>query len=330
MHVATYSIAEPEELARYHENPSKSTHKVSLDPYRQASKQIFKIIRKLDAKVEKASVDEAFIDVTELVHKMLLQNNNYYRNFVKDEITDMDFQVDWTGLGKMEVELEMAGQSEKSSITLINDLRLHCGAQIASEIRKDILEHLGFTCSIGIGHNKTIAKICSGYKKPNNQTVLTEMQTLAFFKTLSISKIRYENFDFRFLGGKLGSHITENVKLGCPKTAGELWKYSKQELKEALGSNCSIDENDSSNETDLSMDTVDWIYDICRGIDMSLVVEKRFAKSFLSAKALRPSASSWNELLNWIKILANELLMRVNEELETNNRYPSTICVIFF
>ncbi|RNC50410.1 DNA polymerase eta, partial [Trypanosoma cruzi] len=62
-HVATYAVGDTE--YKYHENARKGTHKVSLEPYREASRKIFNILRSFEGvEVEKGSVDEAYLDVT--------------------------------------------------------------------------------------------------------------------------------------------------------------------------------------------------------------------------------------------------------------------------
>ena len=56
VHVATYAMGETE--FAYHKAPQQATHKVSLDPYRQASFKIFGVFRRFCPLVQKASVDE--------------------------------------------------------------------------------------------------------------------------------------------------------------------------------------------------------------------------------------------------------------------------------
>jgi nucleotidyltransferase/DNA polymerase involved in DNA repair len=46
------------------------------------------------------------------------------------------------------------------------------GAVIAARLRGAVQQHLGFTCSAGIGPNKLLAKIGSAKNKPNKQTVV--------------------------------------------------------------------------------------------------------------------------------------------------------------
>ena len=70
-HVATFLKGDT--AWAYHENPRKATHKVSLDPYRRESRKIFGIFKEHCSVVEKASIDETYLDLGEVVYKRLLE-----------------------------------------------------------------------------------------------------------------------------------------------------------------------------------------------------------------------------------------------------------------
>ena len=46
------------------------------------------------------------------------------------------------------------------------------GSVVAAEIRQAILNQVGLTCCAGIAHNKLLAKLVGGWKKPNMQSTL--------------------------------------------------------------------------------------------------------------------------------------------------------------
>ncbi|KAI8049581.1 hypothetical protein BDF22DRAFT_699481 [Syncephalis plumigaleata] len=54
VHVATY--AGDGQPAAYHDQPKRQTHKVSLEPYRQASDRIIKILKTFTPEIQKASI----------------------------------------------------------------------------------------------------------------------------------------------------------------------------------------------------------------------------------------------------------------------------------
>ena len=58
----------------------------------------------------------------------------------------------------------------------------------ATEIRARILDETGLTASAGISYNKFLAKLASGYRKPNGQFVVTPAMGPAFVAALPITK----------------------------------------------------------------------------------------------------------------------------------------------
>jgi DNA polymerase eta len=166
-HVPTYYCGE--EDYQYHDNPQKSTHKVSLDYYRAASRKIMAILQDECPHFEKASIDEAYLDVTEMVDKETgLDPDNTRWGDVANVIGDVN------------------NDEELSS----DDLQLYYAARIAQRLRARILKELGYTCSAGIAHNKTLAKLGSAMHKPNKQTVIRYSQTSFFLSKMLLSKIR--------------------------------------------------------------------------------------------------------------------------------------------
>ncbi|CAM0140233.1 unnamed protein product [Umbelopsis sp. WA50703] len=230
VHVATFNMHDP--VARYHENAAQTTHKVSLDIYRKASLNIFKIFLKHCSKVQKAGLDEAFLDVTDLVNARLMER--YPDEIVSGEEFSRD--IDWEPLGFLALSDEESELVNPTSIPVDGkvdqhliatdksppapklrgswkDLQLSIGAELAKEIRREIFETLHYTCSAGIAHNKTVAKLCSALNKPNKQTTMRESIVPTFMKTIPFTKIRN-------LGGKFGNEIESALNI---QTAGDLW-----------------------------------------------------------------------------------------------------------
>lgn len=46
---------------------------------------------------------------------------------------------------------------------------MYIAAEMIREVRKEVEEKLGYTCSAGIARNKMLAKLAAGWKKPNQQ-----------------------------------------------------------------------------------------------------------------------------------------------------------------
>lgn len=60
---------------------------------------------------------------------------------------------------------------------------------IAVKIQQHIEKTLHLTASVGVGPNKFIAKLASGYKKPHGLTVVTQDKVLSFLAPLPVEKI---------------------------------------------------------------------------------------------------------------------------------------------
>ena len=66
---------------------------------------------------------------------------------------------------------------------------LGSGIEIADQIRKRVEKDLGITCSVGIAHNKFIAKIASGHCKPNGVLQVDPEKMLDFLHPLAAKEI---------------------------------------------------------------------------------------------------------------------------------------------
>ena len=66
---------------------------------------------------------------------------------------------------------------------------LGSGQEIANQIRKRVEKELGITCSVGIAHNKFIAKIASGHCKPNGVLEVDPEKMLEFLHPLAANQI---------------------------------------------------------------------------------------------------------------------------------------------
>ncbi|KAI9140345.1 hypothetical protein BKA69DRAFT_1029597, partial [Paraphysoderma sedebokerense] len=302
VHVATYADGDSE--PKYHENPTPKNHKVSLEPYRRASARIFKIFQRFVKNLERASIDEAYLDLTDLIVNRIVSNppvNNPPR-------------VNWNDChGALYVappempSTDVSSQDKADIQTEVevtwDEYTLYIGSLITKEIRDTIFNELGYTCSAGITGNKTLSKLTSSLNKPNKQTVMRPNQVMGFMKNLPFQKIR-------FLGGKLGDEVESALGVS---TAGDIWyilKYSLQELQAKFGDQ-----------------TGTWLFNISRGIDHSNVVTRNLTKSMMAAKSLRPPVTKLEQLHHWLGILCAELYTRLQDDFDINSRWPKTLNV---
>ncbi len=96
--------------------------------------------------------------------------------------------------------------------------------ELAKKIKKHIWETQKLAGSIGIGPNKLIAKIASGFKKPDGLTVVRREEVQAFLDPLTVREIPG-------IGPKSGEIL---AKLGV-RTIRDLRGLSREKLRELFG-----------------------------------------------------------------------------------------------
>jgi len=96
--------------------------------------------------------------------------------------------------------------------------------QIAKEIKNRLRERTGLTCSIGIAHNKLLAKIASDLQKPDGLTILAGKDLEARIWPLPVRKLWG-------VGPKTEAYLKQlNIR-----TIGELAATSRDKLIEQFG-----------------------------------------------------------------------------------------------
>lgn len=303
-HVATWK--EGDEKWAYHEEAYKhiATHKVSLDPYRMESRKILKCIKESlpekEQRVEKASIDEVFMDLSAQVHSVLMQRypelngpppyDDPTEHLPRVPTTVLDWAVD--------ALVETGEEDGEDKDPDWDDVCLVIASEIVRDVRRQVKEKLGYTCSSGIARNKMLAKLGSGYKKPNQQTVIRNRAVKHFLSEMKFTKIR-------MLGGKLGD---ETVAMFGTDKVKDLLEQPLDQLKK------------------LGDDTGSWLYSTIRGEDNSEVNPRTQIKSMLSAKSFRPTINSFEQGVRWLRIFVADIFSRcVEEGVLENKRRPKTI-----
>ena len=304
-HVATWR--EGDEKWAYHDNAAKNiaTHKVSLDPYRLESRRILACIKEaLPAnlqKIEKAGTDEFFLDLSAQVHSVLMARfpelggpapyDDPTEHLPLPSSTVLDWQADAL------VDLDTM-QTEEADPDW-DDFAILIGSEIVRDVRATVWNKLKYTVSGGIAQNKTLAKLGSAYKKPNQQTVVRNRAVQQFLSDFKFTKIRG-------FGGKLGDQISSTFNTEMVK---DLLVVPVEQLKQKLGD-----------------DTGTWVYQVIRGIESSEVNARTQIKSMLSAKSFRPSINSVDQALRWVRIFVADIFTRLVEEgVLENKRKPKTL-----
>ncbi|KAK4896220.1 DNA-directed DNA polymerase eta rad30 [Elasticomyces elasticus] len=282
-----------------------ATRKVSLDPYRIQSRRILACIKDClpadKQRVEKASIDEVFIDLSAQVHALLLERYPELRGPAPyDDPTEPlprppSTALDWAADALVDLD---ATQSEEDDPDW-DDICTLLASEIVRDVRQRIFDDLHYTCSAGLARNKMVAKLGSAHKKPNGQTIIRNRAVQHFLSSFKFTKIRN-------LGGKLGDEV---VAAFNTELVSELLPVPIEQLKKQLGD-----------------DTGAWLYGIIRGEDLSEVNPRTQIKSMLSAKSFRPSINSFEVACKWLRIFVADIFSRLVEEgVLENKRRPKTI-----
>ena len=302
-HVATWREGETTWAYRPDVTKHMATDKSALDPYRLRSRKCFEFIRSLlpeepIQKVEKASIDEVFLDLSAQVHQIMLRQFPELAEQPDDleqylPLPSFSSLLDWED--DHVVDIEKADPRPDW-----DDIALNIGAGIIRRIRAEVLTHSGYTCSAGIAHNKVVAKLGAGFKKPNRQTVIPAQATCNFLanQIVKLTKIRG-------LGGKLGQQVID--AFGSDRV-DDILRIPIKDLEAKLGKESGY-----------------WVYNVIRGRETSIVTSRLVVQSMLSAKTFVPSVGSFEQAMKWLRIFAADLMGRLNELQSEYPRQPTVV-----
>ncbi|KAK3364409.1 hypothetical protein B0T25DRAFT_444749 [Lasiosphaeria hispida] len=304
-HVATWR--EGDEKWAYHADAAEhiSTDKVSLDPYRLESRRILAVIKEQLPphlqRVEKAGIDEVFVDLSAHVHAILLERfpelarpppyDDPAEELPMPSVSALDWQAD--------ALVDLDDEHGELDDPDWDDVAILIGSEIVRDVRQAVRDKLRYTCAGGIARNKLLSKLGSAHKKPNQQTVIRNRAIQHFLSGFKFTKIRN-------LGGKLGEEVSRVFNTDA---VSDLLAVPAEQLKLKLGD-----------------DTGVWVYNTVRGIDTSEVNSRTQIKSMLSAKSFRPSINMLEQAAKWLRIFAADIFSRlVQEGLLENKRRPRTM-----
>lgn len=157
------------------------------------------------------------------------------------------------------------------------------GAALAREIRAQIEEECQLTASAGISCNKLVAKIASGWNKPNAQTVVTEDEIPGFMESLPVGEL-----------WGVGKKMRERLAVLGVQTCGDLQKIGKVDLARRFGA--------------WGLD----LWQLCRGIDEREVNPRRIRKSISSETTFRENVTESEALVPPLR----EMLGGLSEEIQ--------------
>mmetsp|Transcript_10422 Transcript_10422/g.28432 ORF Transcript_10422/g.28432 Transcript_10422/m.28432 type:complete len:549 (-) Transcript_10422:907-2553(-) len=284
--------------------PKRSDEKACLERYRRANQNILDVIHAELPKgcaVEKASIDEVFVDVTALVDEEV----NCGGSSKEGEV------FAWNSVVVGDVPLLAADASA---------VRLAIGAKIASRVRGAIRELCGYTSSAGIAHNKLLAKVGSALHKPDRQSLLHPASVPRLMQELPLRKLGR-------LGGKLGESLEQLIKSSVARGTSRTTE-SDEAFVRSLKVNDILRIDPKDLVACLGPERAEMVVCLAHGQDDSPVVEKERTKSMLAAKSFEPT-SDMNAVAKWVSILSLELEGRMRRDLQTYQRRPKTLALTF-
>ncbi|XP_043367504.1 DNA polymerase eta isoform X4 [Dermochelys coriacea] len=286
--------------------------KADLSRYREASVEVMKVMSRF-AVIERASIDEAYMDLTTAVQERLKKMQgqpilaerlpttyiqglpNVSTTAAKNKSVDCKEDLRQCGLHQWLESLPFGDIS-------CPELQLTVGAVIVEEMRAAVEAVTGLRCSAGISHNKALAKLACGLNKPNRQTLVSQGSVSQLFSHMPISSIRH-------LGGKLGASITDVLGV---EYMGQLTLFSESQLQTHFGDK-----------------TGSWLYDLCRGIEQEPVKPRQLPKSIGCSKNFpgKAALTTQKQVQHWLLQMALELEERLSKDRDQNCRVAKQLTV---
>lgn len=275
--------------------------------YRIAGREVVEVLMKHCNVIERASVDEAYLDITEVVDREITSSQPSLTEMI--EGLPNTFVIGYSTVGNNEEAhrreaVENWINSAYGELGDIQSRRLAVAGTIVERIRADVYETTGYRCSAGVSYNKILAKLACGLHKPNRQTILPLAGVPSLYQTLPVKKVRN-------LGGKFGDVVIES--LGCNVMA-DLLSYSLKDLQTRFDDKTGL-----------------WLYNIARGTDNEPVTNRLISKSIGSCKNFpgKLAIVSKETLEHWVKQLSLDMSGRLDQDLEENNRKATLLTISY-
>jgi DNA polymerase IV (DinB-like DNA polymerase) len=179
--------------------------------YIYISNKVMMLLEEYADVLEKASIDEAYIDCTNKIQQQQQQqqpppsqNTVSYSSELTNEKKD-DNTLESISISKITIPITV----EEYAIKIKNSIKEQCN---------------GLVCSIGVAPTKSAAKIASDFKKPDGLTIIYSQNLLQFLEPLEVNKI-----------SGIGLKTNQILKEMGIKTIGQLAKCNVQDLIEKFG-----------------------------------------------------------------------------------------------
>ncbi|GAA6014594.1 hypothetical protein JCM11491_000162 [Sporobolomyces phaffii] len=365
VHVQTYRNGDTEPGYWEDPPPSPHTHKVSLDMYRKESRKILSVFQEFCPIVEKASIDESFLDLTSLVRARILERYPLVGTVPPESPLGLDTplplphevgiaSVDWDELGNL---VPRSGQKKEKLKRLDSN-----GSELPPS--SSPTKPTGSAPAIPKGdyfegqapaqEEKAGVEEEEEGEEEDRDSQLTWSDLALSIGAEIVSKVRGETH--QRLGYTCSAGIAPNKMLAKLCSA---WKKPNaqtilrhcavlaflrpmpfQKIRNLGGKLGNAVKETYEVETvedlqryslgelqaKLGDDSGVWLWEVCRGLDFTEVEPKTNVKSMLSSKNFRPYIYTYGEVIHWLNILATELHLRLTDAREESpGLWPKTI-----
>ena len=154
----------------------------------------------------------------------------------------------------------------------------------ALAVKTAVRDREGLSCSVGVAHNKSTAKIAAAQQKPDGLTIVPPDRLQSFLNPLPVNAISG-------VGEKTDRVLDE---LGI-RTIGDLAAFPGKKLTEILGRNAV------------------WLWGIARGIEELPVEERPDAKSISVERTFERDVVNWEEIVETLDSVAENVHRRVKD-----------------
>lgn len=165
---------------------------------------------------------------------------------------------------------------------------------LATKLKKALYQETGLTCSIGIAPNKFLAKIASGWQKPNGLTSITPQDVPQFLAQLPLSKIP-----------GIGRAFLQELSILGVRSMPDILQKPKTYWMQNFGKRGAL------------------LHDRAQGIDLSPVEPEKEPLSCSAEHTLEQDTFDGQVLQQWLLVQAE----RVGHELRTLNKQGQTITI---
>ncbi|GAA5958075.1 hypothetical protein JCM8115_001122 [Rhodotorula mucilaginosa] len=362
VHVQTYKNGEV--VPGYWDGAKPETHKVSLDMYRKESKKILAVFQEFCPIVEKASIDESFLDLTLPVRERLLaaypalatpppsSHNNLDTPLPPPSsfgITRDD--IKWAELGNV---VPISGQKREkvrrldprgvpmpssSSSSPVKAAGSGDGNEETAQVEEEEQGSASTSTSpepLDDDPPLTWSDICLSLGAAivrDTRTAVTERLGYTCSAGIATNKMlakltsawKKPNAQTILRYGAIPAFLRPMPFQKIRNLGGKLGTAVK-ETYEANTVGDLLDYPLPELRSKLGDASGMWLWEMVRGLDYAEVDPKTAVKSMLSSKNFRPYIDKYGEVMHWMGILATELHLRLNDAREeTPGLWPKTI-----